>query len=295
MFPAARLTDQHTCPIHGAGPVTGPGCPTVQIGGLFAARVGDSCACANAADVIVVGSPTVFIGGMPAARVTDATAHGGAITLGLPTVLIGGAAAPPTGALAAALSASLAGALTQPGGSADANDAALVAADLARLPPKVLQALSKAGTKVVASRGSITDHATDLRGVHPRGWPPGSTWDSVPGVFRGDKNELIVATVGHGTPAGAHVPAKGEGHGSESVVLHEAMHGYDHTASPDRSTAADFNTARTADSASLSTYENQPGAAGQEESYAESAARYYSGNPNDATAHPNLNAYWKSQ
>ena len=70
MPPAARVTDMHTCPMqtpavpspipHVGGPITGPGCPTV------------------------------LIGGMPAARQTDTTAHGGSIVLGLPTVMIGG-------------------------------------------------------------------------------------------------------------------------------------------------------------------------------------------------------------
>jgi uncharacterized Zn-binding protein involved in type VI secretion len=36
-----------------------------------------------------MGSPTVLIGNMMAARMGDPTAHGGVITLGLPTVMIG--------------------------------------------------------------------------------------------------------------------------------------------------------------------------------------------------------------
>lgn len=99
MPPAARLTDMHQCPMvtpgvppvpHVGGPVVGPGCPTVLIGKLPAARVGDSLVCVGPPDSIVKGSATVMIGGMPAARMGDTTAHGGAIVLGLPTVLIGG-------------------------------------------------------------------------------------------------------------------------------------------------------------------------------------------------------------
>ncbi|WP_240723635.1 PAAR domain-containing protein, partial [Flavobacterium sp. J27] len=41
-------------------------------------------------DSIVKGSATVMIGGMPAARVGDSTAHGGSIVLGAFNVLIGG-------------------------------------------------------------------------------------------------------------------------------------------------------------------------------------------------------------
>jgi len=93
---AARVTDMHVCPLvngtvpHVGGPVLPAGCPTVIIGGLPAARVGDMCLCTGPPDSIVKGSATVLIGGMPAARMGDSTAHGGMIIIGCPTVLIGG-------------------------------------------------------------------------------------------------------------------------------------------------------------------------------------------------------------
>jgi uncharacterized Zn-binding protein involved in type VI secretion len=74
---------------HVGGPILPPGCPTVLIGGLPAARVTDMAMCVGPPDVIILGSFTVLIGGMPAARLGDMTAHGGVIVLGLPTVLIG--------------------------------------------------------------------------------------------------------------------------------------------------------------------------------------------------------------
>lgn len=85
----------HTCPMangpvpHVGGPILPPGCPTVLIGGMPAARVGDMATCVGPPDVIALGSFTVIIGGQPAARVGDMTAHGGVITLGCPTVMIG--------------------------------------------------------------------------------------------------------------------------------------------------------------------------------------------------------------
>jgi uncharacterized Zn-binding protein involved in type VI secretion len=94
MPPAARLTDLHTCPMvtgivpHVGGPIAGPGAPTVLIGGLPAARVGDMAVCVGPPDVIAMGSPKVLIGGMPAARMGDSTAHGGVIVLGCFTVMI---------------------------------------------------------------------------------------------------------------------------------------------------------------------------------------------------------------
>jgi uncharacterized Zn-binding protein involved in type VI secretion len=96
MPPAARVTDMHVCPMstgpvpHVGGPITGPGVPTVLIGGMPAAVVGDMLVCTGPPDVIVKGSATVLIGGKPAARMGDSTAHGGSIVLGLPTVMIGG-------------------------------------------------------------------------------------------------------------------------------------------------------------------------------------------------------------
>lgn len=63
--------------------------PTVLIGGMPAARVGDMATCTGPPDTIVAGSGTVMIGGMPAARLGDSTAHGGAIVTGFSTVLIG--------------------------------------------------------------------------------------------------------------------------------------------------------------------------------------------------------------
>ena len=93
---AARIGDMHTCPMVNPGPVPhvgGPislGVPTVMIGGMPAARVGDMCVCVGPPDTIVMGSGTVFICGMPAARMGDSTAHGGSIVIGCPTVNIGG-------------------------------------------------------------------------------------------------------------------------------------------------------------------------------------------------------------
>jgi len=97
MKPAARITDLHVCPAvtpggtpHVGGPILPSGEPTVLIGGLPAARMGDSCVCAGPPATIVSGSATVFIGGKPAARMGDSTSHGGVIVAGAPNVLIGG-------------------------------------------------------------------------------------------------------------------------------------------------------------------------------------------------------------
>lgn len=97
--PAARAGDMHVCPMvtpgtppipHVGGPILPPGCPTVLIGGMPAARATDMAVCVGPPDLIAKGSVTVLIGGMPAARMGDTCAHGGTIVVGYPMVLIGG-------------------------------------------------------------------------------------------------------------------------------------------------------------------------------------------------------------
>lgn len=97
MPPAARIGDLHVCPMatpgtppvpHVGGPINA-GCPTVMIGFMPAARMGDMAICVGPPDVICVGSASVMIGFKPAARMGDMTVHGGTITIGCPTVMIG--------------------------------------------------------------------------------------------------------------------------------------------------------------------------------------------------------------
>jgi uncharacterized Zn-binding protein involved in type VI secretion len=91
--PAARVGDLTPHP----GVVTGPGVPTVLIGGMPAAVVGDLHTCSFPPPAVhpptpfAVGCPTVLIGGRPALRVGDMSGCGAPILPpGAPTVLIGG-------------------------------------------------------------------------------------------------------------------------------------------------------------------------------------------------------------
>jgi uncharacterized Zn-binding protein involved in type VI secretion len=97
--PAARVGDSTS---HG-GSIVGPGVPSVLIGGLPAAVIGDQTTCPlfngtppdqvpHVGGPIVSASATVFIGGKPAARVGDVNAETGSsatIVSGAPTVMIG--------------------------------------------------------------------------------------------------------------------------------------------------------------------------------------------------------------
>ena len=93
---AARVGDMHVFPMvtgtvpHVGGQVLPPGAPTVLIGGMPAACVGDMLTCTGPPDTIAAGSSTVMICGKPAARMGDSASHGGSIVAGCPTVLIGG-------------------------------------------------------------------------------------------------------------------------------------------------------------------------------------------------------------
>jgi len=97
--PAARLMD----PTAHGGMITGPGCPTVLIGKMPAARMGDMHVCPMVTPavppiphvggpIMAIGAPTVLIGKMPAATLGDMAICVGppsTIIMGCPTVLLG--------------------------------------------------------------------------------------------------------------------------------------------------------------------------------------------------------------
>lgn len=93
-MPAAAFVGS---PTNHPGAISGPGAATVLVGGLVAACVGDTHACAmppvagpHPPNPIARGSATVFLGGRPAARQGDLCGCGATITVGVPTVQIGG-------------------------------------------------------------------------------------------------------------------------------------------------------------------------------------------------------------
>ena len=199
-----------------------------------------------------------------------------------------------TAALTAADVDKLARSLVRAGGTGTKQDVELVVAELKKLPASALQTLQAGKVAVLACRDSVTDHATDLKGVQPRGWPPGKTWDSVSGAYLPGRNAVVIAVVGHGTKAGAHVSQTGEGHGSANLVVHEAAHAINKHVGADRNASSkDFTAARTKDLAALPAYELQKGVAGLSETFAESAARYYGGSYGSVKT-SNLDAYWRA-
>jgi hypothetical protein len=179
------------------------------------------------------------------------------------------------------------------GGSGTPDDVAAVRAEAARMSGAILSFLERERVRIVACRGSVTDFAPSLRGKRPRGWPEGATWDAVPGTYFHRRKAVVVATVA-GASGARVVPPAGQGHGSFNLTVHEAMHGHD-IASGRRLTATrGFKDARKADSPNLPPYLLQKGKAGIEETFAESAARFYGGDGALAGQWPALHAWWQA-
>jgi hypothetical protein len=174
--------------------------------------------------------------------------------------------------------------LVATGGTATAADRAAVLAEVEKLPLGALKALEKEGMKITVVKDSVVEALPALKGVKPRGWPPGSGWENVPGLYDPATKQVVIAT------RNGAVPATGNGHGSANLVIHETGHAIDAALNGNKDAA--FQAARNKDLAKLPGYETQPGDAGLQESYAESLARYY-GNPAASQAtNPELHKYW---
>ena len=162
--PAARVGDMHVCPMatpgtppipHVGGPIMPPGVPTVLIGGMPAATLGNMATCVGPPDSIILGSTGVMIGGAPAARMGDQCAHGGTIVIGCPTVLIGESSggAPPVIVVA-------------PGGAVTVNNNA---AQVQQMQKQTLQRAAQRGTPFCEKCEKAKNKATQLNKNKP-GW-----------------------------------------------------------------------------------------------------------------------------
>jgi hypothetical protein len=209
----------------------------------------------------------------------------GALAGGLIGGVIGGLVTRPTVDPAVALRRA-AESVTEIGGTANEADRQAVVAEMIKMPLPALEALKKKGVKVVVCRNSVTEIRQDLKGVQPRSWPPGTTWDTVPGLNDPNSKRVIIAT------RNGQVPPTGDGHGGVNLVLHEVGHAVGDAVTTGGVSDARFIAARDADKARLDNYEGDANPAGVRETYAESFARFYANHPTDATAYPHLHAYW---
>ena len=189
--------------------------------------------------------------------------------------------------------------LVKTGGRGTQADVDTVVTELQKLPAILLQRAERSGVQVVACRDSVTDHLASLRGQTPRGWPPGTTWDSVPALYDPASMSVVMATHG-GARAERELPEPGHGHGSSNALFHEFGHALDGTRALGLdSKSAEFRAAYTNDLPALrsqnQTYLLQPGDAGPEEAYAEIASRFFGKDPTLRTSLPNLNGFFEAR
>jgi Pro-Pro endopeptidase len=149
----------------------------------------------------------------------------------------------------------------------------------AKIPPSVMEATRAAGRpiQVLAGRG-ITDHPdfAHLKGVTPRGYPAGMTWDDVGGA--GGGATIVVAN-------------KIEQSGSLNLVLHEHAHTYDYVMAKKSgarpSDSPEWRRAHEQGQWSDAYLANHP-----EEGYAESFARYFGGKASRSFLTQPVQDYW---
>ena len=188
--------------------------------------------------------------------------------------------------------------LVQIGGSATSGNSTAVAQHLAStMSASQLQQLQSTGVNVIVVRGTVTNYRSDLKGVRPRGYPQGQTWDANPGTLTRN-NDAVVAT--HAGPHGERELPGAMQSSSADVTLHEIGHAINRRAGGWFEWASDrsnFRRAYDQDAVKgplAGAYYHQPDAsAGRDEAFAESHAEFLT-DPNAMQAqYPNLFAYWQ--
>lgn len=137
--------------------------------------------------------------------------------------------------------------------------------DLEKVPDNLKRRGAGFLRAVVVSEKAVpeaTPVAARLRGVRPRGWPEGSSWDQVPGAYLGHERTVIA---GNG---------EGHGHGSTSAAGHEFGHGIDDSLTKDERERAEDISNRLHDATYMKPYLSKAGnpTGWQSEVFAESVA-----------------------
>lgn len=191
--------------------------------------------------------------------------------------------------------------LVRTGGHGTAEDAEVVAQHLAaKMSLAELQRLQKLGIHVTVVHDSVTDYLTRYRGVQPRGYTNGNTWDTISGTVdpaSGFRN-VVIAT--HEDANGARaLPGIGQT-SSADALLHEIGHAINYREGSLFSLASGstlFKKAYDQDAGTgplaLPYYHQTDTAAGRDEAFAESHAQYVSDPNAMKVQYPNLYAYWQ--
>ncbi|WP_318508651.1 anthrax toxin lethal factor-related metalloendopeptidase [Bacillus sp. T3] len=100
----------------------------------------------------------------------------------------------------------------------DQAEASKIISRLDKLPSTILSKMVEEGIQLHLFEGNLTDQPTaeHLKGVIPRGYTSNKTWDDVPGV---GGSKVVLVKIG--------ASAKGSGHGSVNLELHELAHSID--------------------------------------------------------------------
>lgn len=70
--------------------------------------------------------------------------------------------------------------------------------DLSKLPPELIERFVNSGGKVIVGNGPITEldaSLSHLKGVRPRGWPPGTGYDDVAGVYNPQTATVVLGNI----------------------------------------------------------------------------------------------------
>jgi thioredoxin reductase len=142
---------------------------------------------------------------------------------------------------------------------------------LGQIPPRAMKTMGEEGiTFKVGSR--LTELNPELKGVHPRGWSAGTTWDSAEGMFSHEQKAVNIAEFYR--PVGKKEFVRTDR--TRGLVLHESGHGFDYALGRPSATSSAFIYAYTVDRKSIPKeargplrYFLQKGKAGRSETFAE--------------------------
>lgn len=156
-------------------------------------------------------------------------------------------------------------------GTASSDFIEQMTAVVAKLPFAVQKEIVDDGYKISAGE-FLTDIRPDLKGVHPRGYGPGATWDWAEGLHQENQRQVAIAQ---------KVRSYGrvmESSRAPGVLRHELGHAYDVSGNVVKSSRSEFREAYESDLKALRRvkgevkefgYYTQKGAAGREEAFAE--------------------------
>lgn len=146
-----------------------------------------------------------------------------------------------------------------------------IAVAFTSIPSRALKTMADNGIKIRAG-SKLTDLRPELKGVHPRGWPAGTTWDSADGAFNRSAKEVLVTELYRPVGSKEFEPSRRV----RGVALHESGHAYDMALGAPSETSNAYASAYKDDAKSIPKSEKrylkywlQKGKAGRNETFAE--------------------------